>query len=62
MRVYENYEREKRNRNHFGTTCGRSRTNHKELQGQEYKWTRTLIKKEKERERRKEKLKIKTKI
>jgi hypothetical protein len=30
------------------TTCGRSRTNHKQLQREEYKWRRTLIKKEKE--------------
>jgi hypothetical protein len=30
-------------------------TNHKELQREEFKWTRMLIKKQKERKRRKEK-------
>jgi hypothetical protein len=32
---------------------GRSRTNHKELQREEYKWTFMLIKKRKEKKRRK---------
>jgi hypothetical protein len=40
------------------TTCWKSRTNHKELQREEYKWTRMLIKKEMERNRRKEKWKV----
>jgi hypothetical protein len=41
-----------------------TRTNHKELQREEYKWIRMLIKKERERKRRKEKwnVKIKTKM
>jgi hypothetical protein len=40
---------------------GRSKTNHKELQRDKYKWTRMLIKKEKEKERkrRKEKCNVK---
>jgi hypothetical protein len=42
------------------TTCGRSRTNHKELQREEYKWTRILIKKEKKK--RKIKCKLLTQI
>jgi hypothetical protein len=33
------------------TTCVRSRTNHKELQREEYKWTGTLVKNEKKREK-----------